>query len=322
MTEKAIQKRKPKGSGSIRQRPNGTWEGTYTIGVDAETGKQIRRSISGKTKNEVAQRLRKLTVSVDEKRYTDDQRITVGNWLDRWLENGVINVKTGTYADYKRNVELHLKPHLNKIQLSMLRPDDVQNVIKKLSKEGLSPKTVKNVLSCLHQALDYAVDNKLIPYNPASGRKLPKIVKKDIQPLDTPDQIKLFKALEGHELEAFFKTAVFTGMRSGEILGLTWNNIDFENGSINICQQLRPGRVKGEGYTIDTPKNGKARTINPAPSIMQMLKAHKKKQAAMRLQMGDKWNNDFPGLVFTYPDGRHLTQVGVWKQLQKVLASA
>ena len=116
--------------------------------------------------------------------------MTVGQWLDRWLENAVINVKPGTYADYKRSVEMHLKPLLGKVQICSLRPDDVQNVIKKLNGKGLSAKTIKNILSCLHQALDYAVDNQLIPFNPAARRKLPKIVKKEIKETEAGGESK------------------------------------------------------------------------------------------------------------------------------------
>ncbi len=131
------------------------------------------------------------------------------------------------------------------------------------------------------------------------------------------------KYLEGHEHEALFKTALFTGMRSGELLGLTWDCVDFEVGVIHVKKQLLQPRKKGGAFKFGTLKNDKPRTIAPAPFIMEVLKEHKKFQEQQRMEAGDVWNDGgFPDLVFTHADGSHLSQPTVWKILQKVLTGA
>lgn len=315
--------RAAKGTGSVRKRSNGSWEASYTLGTDPGTGKQIRRSITGKTQKEVTTRLRQILSSIDNHTYTAPTKITVGQWLDEWLENGTLNIKPGTRACYIVNVAQHIKPLIGNVMLTDLKPNDVQGMIKKLSQKGLSPKSVKNINGCLHQAMKYAVECQRLVFNPAAGRKLPKIVKQDIEPLDKPDVTKFLAVLEGHEQRVLFETALFTGMRSGELLGLTWDCVDFTNGTINVCKQLRPPRLKGESYTLDTTKNSKPRTIKPAPAIMTLLKEHRRKQFALRMQLGENWNDGgFPNLVFTHPTGEHLSQPTLWKMLQKLLEEA
>lgn len=107
-------------------------------------------------------------------------------------------------------------------------------------------------------------------------------------------------------------------MRSGELIGLTWDCIDFENGIIRITKQLVQPRKKGASFSFGTPKNGKGRILTPAPFVMETLKEHKKEQALHRLKIGPVWNDGgFPNLVFTQPDGSHFCQWTVCRILQK-----
>ena len=212
---------------------------------------------------------------------------------------------------------------LGEIKLSGLKPPAIQKLYNSLIDGGLSPKSVKNTHGCLHKALDIAVRVGCIAKNPTEACILPRITQKEITPLDTPDLTKLMKYLEGHEHEALFKTALFTGMRSGELLGLTWDCVDFEVGVIHVKKQLLQPRKKGGAFKFGTLKNDKPRTIAPAPFIMEVLKEHKKSQEQQRIEAEDVWNDGgFPGLVFTHADGSHLSQPTVWKILQKVLTGA
>ncbi|HAK22694.1 MAG TPA: site-specific integrase [Desulfovibrio sp.] len=112
-------------------------------------------------------------------------------------------------------------------------------------------------------------------------------------------------------------------MRSGELIGLTWDCIDFENGIIRITKQLVQPRKKGASFSFGTPKNEKGRILTPAPFVMETLQEHKKEQALHRLKIGPVWNDGgFPNLVFTQPDGSHFCQWTVCRILQKKLAEA
>ena len=176
----------------------------------------------------------------------------------------------------------------------------------------------------LHHALDMAVRLEYLQRNPTSACVLPKVVEKEVTPLDAPEQKKLLEALKGNPFEALFLTALFTGMRVGEIIGLTWDCVDFENGVIRIVKQLVQTRTKGQRYVFGTLKNGKTRIIAPAPFVMDVLKKHKNDQERQKSEMGDLWNEgDFPGLVFTHPDGSsHYSQPTIWKEFKEILITA
>ncbi len=112
-------------------------------------------------------------------------------------------------------------------------------------------------------------------------------------------------------------------MRVGELTGLTWDDIDFDNGRIHINKQIVQSRKKGDPYKFGSPKNGKTRTIVPAPCVMEALINHKIDQELEKARAKDLWKpGDFPNLVFTHPDGSHLTQPTVWKEFQKILQLA
>lgn len=207
--------------------------------------------------------------------------------------------------------------------LTALRTPVVQRLYNQILAKGLSPKTIKNIHGCLHRALDIAVRVGYLTKNPTSACILPTVRQAEMQPLDTPDLKKLLEALRGEEYEAIITTALFTGMRSGELLGLTWDCIDFSNGIIRVTKQLLQPRRKGRPFAYGTPKNGKGRTLTPVPFVMSVLSEHKKAQDLQREAVGPAWDDGgFPNLVFTHPDGSHLSQPTVWKALQKILKKA
>ena len=153
-------KRRDAGSGTIRQRADGRWEGRYTVGYDPETGKQIMRSVYAKTKREVREKLNKTLTDIQEGTYIEPTSITVGEWLDTWLKEYKINLRLETKASYEMHIRIHLKPDLGKIRLNKLTTHQIQHLYNKLINErGLSPKTVKNVHGALHAALEQAKIN-------------------------------------------------------------------------------------------------------------------------------------------------------------------
>ncbi len=124
-------------------------------------------------------------------------------------------------------------------------------------------------------------------------------------------------------MQAEVLTAIFTGMRSGELIGLTWDHINFEKGTIRVAKQLVQPRGPGTDFEFGSTKNGKGRDLMPAGFLMDVLKQHKEKQEEMKRAAGDLWNeSSFPGLVFTNPDGSHLSQWAVWRRFQKLLKDA
>ena len=315
--------RAAQGDGSIRQRPDGLWEGRYTLGADPGTGKQRRKSVYAPTQAECRKKLREATEAVANGTYFEPAKITVAEWFNLWLAEYLGSVKHATAISYGQHVKNHVLPNIGAVKLADLRAPMIQRIYNNLQRQGISPKTIKNLHGCIHKSLEVAVRNDYIARNPADVCTLPRIEKSEIQPLDAPDIKKLLEALNGHKHEVLIKTAMFTGMRIGELIGLTWDCVDFENGVICVKKQLLRPRVKGEGYTYGTLKNDKPRTITPANAVMDMLRAHKRRQAQQRLLAGSAWDDGgFPGLVFTNELGGHLCHNHISKQLDKALEAA
>ena len=158
-----------RGSGTIRQRSDGTWEGRFTTGRDPKTGKQLQRSVYGKTQKEVAQKLRQITAEIDEGTYHEPCRMTVGEWMDIWLSDYTGNVKVMSRENYKSHIKNHIKPEIGSVKLSALTLTIIQNFCNGLSKgeKPQSAKTIKDVHGILRHALDRAVRLGYIKTNPS-----------------------------------------------------------------------------------------------------------------------------------------------------------
>lgn len=323
------------GSGSIRKRADGIWEGRFTIGYDPGTGKQMRRSVYGSSQSVVRRKMAAAIAALDEGTYFNPERITLGRWLDEWLEVYVKpSVKPYTYKSYAAAIRNHLKPCLGAVPLLVLSPTQIQSLYNSLlsgtakhqqraeasggsiKSMPLSAKTIKNLHGVLHKALAKASELRYINTNPADMCSLPKTIKPEIKPLEAVDMANLVHALRGEEYRNLIMVSLFTGMRQGEVLGLSWSNINFNTGTITVCQQLQ--RQTGTGYYLTTPKSNKRRTIYPAPFVMDLLRDEQRRQMAAQLRAGSLWNNQWD-LVFTTPLGDNLALSTVANHFKKIV---
>ena len=317
-------KKSAAGSGTIRKKTvtkNGKqytyWEARYSAGRDPGTGKQIQRSISGKTQKEVSQKLKSITSSLDDGTYVAPCKLTVGQWLDIWTSEYLSSVKPRTADLYKGVVNARIKPGIGALKLDALTPHVIQTYCNDLSREGLAPKTVKNIHGILHKTLQQAVINGYIKNNPADSTVLPRVNRRDIKPLDE-EQISVFlKTIQGHEYCDLFTVTLFTGMREGEALGLLWDCVDFETSTIKVDKQLQLIRGSRGQYQIVPTKNSKSRTITLAPSVVKILRNVKHKQLENKMLYGAAWENS--GFVFTNELGHHLFASTVYKSFKRVM---
>ena len=170
MSRKNENKKGANGAGSIRKittTRNGKeytyWQGRYTEGYDACTGKQIQRSITGKTQKEVAQKLRQITAEIDAKTYVAPCKLSISEWMSIWAQDYLVGVKASTACLYKRTIELYIEPHFGHIRLDALNAHTVQHFYNELAKPSkpdatpLSAKSIKNIHGVLHKALKQAV---------------------------------------------------------------------------------------------------------------------------------------------------------------------
>lgn len=328
-------KRAPNGNGTVRQRKDGRWEAIYTVGRDPGTGRLVRKSVYGDNEQEVAKALRKATAAIDENAYVEPSKLPLSKWLDIWLAEYTGNVKEHTRVTYDTQCRVHIKPALGAVMLSELRPHEIQAFYNRLAKgkrkpstgakgmkgeRGLSPKTIKNIHGVLHRALDQAVMLGYLKQNPCLGVMLPRVERADIMPL-MDDQIDTFlDAIAGSEYEMMFTVDMYTGMRQSEIMGLTWDRVDFKGGTIYIDRQLLHEKKKGGTYKFAPPKNDKPRRITPAPSVMKLLEAVKLRQKEDKLKAGAAWQNDM-NLVFTDALGGHYAHNTVAHNFKRAVTS-
>jgi len=313
--------RSAQGSGTIRQRPDGRWEARYTVGRDSGTGKQKQKSIYGDTQQDVLKQLRQIQAAIDNGTYTEPSKMTVGQWMDIWLAEYLGGVKSATVYSYTTRTNNHIKPAVGSVPLQKLNAHTIQGFYNSLQKEkGLSPKTIKNMHGLFHGALKQAVKIGYIRFNPSEACTLPRVERKEVKPLDEND-IELFvDAIKGQPYEDIYIIDLFTGMRQGEILGLTWDCVDFKQGVIYINKQLQKEKGKGGQYLLAPLKNDKPRKIAPADIVFQRLKAAAVRQKAMKLKAGQAWNNP-NDLVFTNEVGKHLAHVTVYKHFKRIVRS-
>ena len=342
--------RNAQGAGSLRQRADGTWEARYTVGRDPGTGKQIRKSVYGKTQKEARQKLSQAIAAIDNNDYFEPSKMELGKWLDIWIREYTGDKKYLTVKHYTATVENHIKPALGSVKLSQLMPHTIQKFYNAMLSNGqkvpkrdtdgkiikkdrqtvyesapMSPKTVRNIHGVLTKALSVAVSIGYLRINPADWVTLPRVDKKELHPL-TDEQVKQFlKESSGDSLEIIMKVILFTGLRESEALGLTWDDIDFKGGTVKVCKQLQKRRLEDGGPTLASTKNGKTRVLKPAPFVMELLNRQYKEQTAQRLKMGDIWQGwesaeeRKTALVFNTPEGKSISQTSLRYHFKKVV---
>ena len=326
-------KKNAAGCGNIRKKTvtrNGKdytyWEARYTAGYDPGTGKQIQKSITGKTQSEVAKKLKEVTASLDAGTYIAPNKTTVSQWMDTWHAEYLGAVKLSTVSSYEATIRNHIKPGLGAIKLEALTTQDIQEFYNARQKgdetrEPLAPKTIKNIHGVLHKALEQAMLNGLIRNNPADPCVLPRRPKQKVKPLNEEQITKLIKALKGHKYENLILTTLFTGLREGEVCGLQWDCVNLETGTILVDKQLQSLRksVRGNGdkYALVPTKNGKERHLTIAPFVVELLKKEKAKQDANRAYYEDLYEES--GLVFTDESGHRITPQAAYRAFKLVV---
>lgn len=319
------------GSGSIRKKEiirNGKkysyWEARYSLGIDLGTGKQKQKTITGKTKKEVAEKLRQVTHEIDEGTYHEPCQMTLAQWLEIWQKDYIDNVKQSTVYLYSRNVNLYIVPALGAVKLEQLQSHDIQKFYNRLlnradeGKRSLSPKSIKNIHGVLHKALQQAISLGFLRYNPTDACILPKVSKKEIIPLNEDDITAFLNIINGHVHEHLYKVTIFTGLRESEVLGLQWDCIDFANRTILVKQQLRREQKKGGKYYMATTKNGKSRLLKVAPTVIEELRKQKQEELSKQLKVGDLWEGK--NMVFSNPMGGYLSYRTIYDCFKRLVA--
>ena len=217
---------------------------------------------------------------------TEQSGMTLGEWLDQWLEDVEGTVRPTTFTRYRGTVKNYLKPCLGSKKLCQLKPRDIQRFYETLAKEGrqdgqggLSSGTIRGIHTVLHGALKAAQQASLIAGNPTEELEPPKFRYKDKQVL-TDEQLDIFmKTIERDEIwRDLFYTELTTGLRRGEICGLKWEDFDEVNGTLKVRRTVHVEKG-GNRTTWDTKTSAGTRTITLPFSTAELLR--KRRQSAL-----------------------------------------
>lgn len=265
--------RRGKGEGSVFQRGDGIWTSTITVGYNA-TGKRIRKTVYGDTKKDVTDKLTRLQNQKLDGILSEESKLTVGEYLDRWLADSVKpSRRATTHASYKGHVEKHLKPSIGSVKLVKLTPAHVAGLYATMERDGKSARLRQLIHATLHRALNIAVKWGLVIRNVCQAVERPRAPKMEITPITADQARALLLAADGNRLEALYVLAVATGLRSGELLGLHWSDIDLKAGMLAVRRTLIE---LGNELSFGEPKTKAGKRAIPLPAIaVDALTLHK-----------------------------------------------
>jgi integrase len=279
-------KKRGNGEGTIVKVKDNLWRGAVVIGRD-ENGNLKRKWFNGKTKKEVIEKMQPVLALISAGDYVEPSKTSLGEWLDAWLSEYKKNVlKPTTYDSYETNIRCHLKPGLGHISLKDLKTVDIQRFINDKFEGGVSTALIRKLKNIIHGSLKQAMVNQLVTKNVSEGVVLPTHKQKEIRVFSKDEEKAFINELKGDRLEVAFKLDLVSGLRIGELLGLTWDCIDLTNGIITVKQSLI--RVKNRSknpekknlYIIEnTTKTRNSKRKVPIPkAAVSMLQKYKLKQ--------------------------------------------
>ncbi|AWK52242.1 site-specific integrase [Clostridium beijerinckii] len=306
--------------GGVRKRGN-TWYYYFEAGKVDGKRKKIERK-GGTTKKEAQAALRSaLNEFNDTGSFLDETNMSFADYLDYWFNEYVMNnCKYNTQQTYKSLININLKPQLGLYKIKQLNYNSLQEFLNKQYAKGYSKNTLARLKNVISHSLQMAIfPYKLLKTNPADSLKVPKFdnVATNKNIIITLDDYN--KILERFPLGSSFyvplQIAFNTGMRAGEICGLTWDCIDLDKKKISV-EKILIFKTK-QGYDFSTPKTSNSiRTIDIGDTLVNILTEHKKWQEQNKKDYGEYYNdNDF---VSTKENGTFVTMTSL-RYLSKIV---
>ena len=275
-------KRRPQGDGTIRKRSDGRWEARIIIGHKND-GSPMYKSAFAKTQKSALKQLHQLLDLYRDVDLTEECRMTLGEWMDKWMDEYMIfTIKENTIKGYRSQIDHQIKPFIGHKQLASLTTADIQKFYNKIKKEGrvhphpihghvLSDSMVRKIHMMLHEAMEVAVRERYIVRNPTDNTTIPKKTTTEKQVLDDSQLNRFLEAIQGEPYwHDFFYVEVMTGLRRGEICGIKWIDIDFNEGT--LCIKRSVSTKEGGGVSVgETKTDAGVRTIIMPPSVATLL---------------------------------------------------
>lgn len=300
------------GEGSIYKRIRGGVQTGYIGAVsytDDATGKAKRHMVYGKTRREVADKMKAVRERLDSGAAVKDSKRSMADWLAHWRATTLAasDRKASTKELYANLSRRHLEVDpFGSIRLDKLKPSDVEGLVLALRAKvkpakateaepnpspvrALSDSTVRQIYTVLRAGLDGAVRDGLLAKNPVAAVKRPGVARKEAKHIQAVDMSKLLLCAEGLRYRNVLVLIAGTGMRRGEALALRWSDVDLEARALALRGTL--GRVGGS-LVITAPKTERSRRSVPLSApLVAMLRVHRADQGAERVAAGDQWQD-------------------------------
>lgn len=310
--------RRGKGEGAIYKRADGRWEGQIDLGYVG--GRRVRKSVYGRTRREVQEKLRKLLTDLDRGLPVLDERTTVAEYLRAWLKAVETRLRPRTFERYTEIVENVLVPFLGSVRIVQLQPQHVQQLIAVDLTRGRSARTAEFHRAVLRAALNDAVKWGLLTRNVAALTSPPHVERLPPAVWTAEEASRFLAAIRGHRLEALFTVALALGLRQGEALGLSWDDVDLARSVLTVRAQLQ--WHDGQWLRLPPKSSAGVRTL-PLPEIcVASLRQHRVQQAEERLAAGLAWRGNPWNLVFTTSVGTPISARNVVRLFQGLCARA
>ena len=303
--------RRGKGEGSLFEQANGTWRGKATVGY-TENGKQRFRWVSGKTQAEALAKLEEVKRQLATGTLSDT-KLTVKEYLERWLAEKGRQIKPTTLDAYTRLAKTHILPNLGRKRLDKLTPLDVQSLMGELA-DTTGVRTANACRTLLFSAYKQAIRWGLVIRNPVEATDPLRAARKNTALWTGAQAAHFLDTARPHRLFAAFYLVMTTGLRRGELLGLRW--ADVSEHELHIRQQLS---FRKGAFVYTPPKTAQGtRRIAITPDVYAVLEAHRKAQEGQRASLGALWPDT--GLVFVSEAGTPIHPRNFersWGQLKK-----
>lgn len=324
------------GEGTLVKRKDKTgktigWKGSVTVGTLPD-GTLDRRWASGKTQDEVREKLEQLKTERNTGMLTHSNKMTVGTYLEQWLEHVEPNVKYRTIKDYRRVVRQHIIPRLGAVKLDKLRVLDIERFKQQMLKE-YSANACKRALLYLGMALEQAVKWQLVPRNLCSLVDRPRVTRSEMAVWEPHEVTCFLEHAQSHRLYALFELAVTVGMREGELAALKWESVDFEKGWIHVVANTSEDS-EGRLVINSTPKTEKGRRkIKVSERTLELLREHRDRQQqerhavnepaekVLKRRKTEKVYHDM-GLVFASTGGTPLNASNIRRAFNQIIETA
>lgn len=278
------------GEGTVRfNAQRNRWEGRITVGV-SDDGKLRRRMVTAPSRRAALDRMAEMKAAATEGRQPLPRDVTVGRFLDAWLEQLPGTVARSTEQQYRDVVKLYVRPHLGRRRLANLTPSDVTLMVRGLEVGGYSANTRRLARSVLRRALRWGQHEGTVARNVASIANGVRLEAEEGRTL-TPEQARaLLTEAAGDRLGAAFTVALSMGLRLGELLALAWDDVELGAEPARLTVRRSIQRHKGAGLVMSSTKTSRSRrTLHvPAPAGAE-LRAHRRRQASEQLAAGELW---------------------------------